>query len=340
MAIIRTEASTEIGAGHLVRCLTLADALEEAGWTPTLLTNTMTRKLGQGFGASAEFVETDAALDDAGILGDIWPDGFDLLVVDSYALDAGYEDRCRDWAKRILVIDDLADRPHNADLLLDQTLGRRVEDYSGLVSEACKMMIGPEFALLRAPFAASRETALRARFERSEVTRIVISVGSTDLDDHTSRALAAIAQAELEVAVDIILSSSAPHLNRVRAAVDTNRTDTELHIDITAERLATILANADIAIGAGGAAAWERCSLGLPTIAMMTAESQRAVLDGLDHAGALRTLGPASTTSTETLAAALQDLAKDTGSRTMMAKAASTICDGNGPRRVAAALAH
>lgn len=286
------------------------------------------------------FQTIDDPIDDSDAVRRNWPDGIDLLIIDSYALDATFERQCRGWATRILVVDDLADRDHEADFLLDQTYGRRADDYRARVPTGCTLLLGSEFALLRDAFGDARESTLCNRVERTSVGRILVATGSTDPDNHTQLALEAISQSGLDAAVDIILSSSAPHIANIRASLGAAGRRVALHVDVSAETLAGLIGQADIAIGAGGAAAWERCCLGLPTLALMTAENQRTVIAQLATAGALRDLGDAASVTAEQLADALRELANDSAARRAMAARANQLCDGHGARRVAAALEH
>lgn len=135
-----------------MRCLTLAAALQGAGWRCA-------------FACNPEAAQTVKALGEAGLpvapaegLAAAWPDGCDLLVVDHYGLDAGWEAAQRPWARRVLAIDDLADRPHDCDLLLDGNLGRQAVDYAGRVPAGCTLLVGARYALLRG---SSRRRARR-----------------------------------------------------------------------------------------------------------------------------------------------------------------------------------
>ena len=341
MAVFRTEGSAAIGSGHIVRCLTLIEALAENGWTCAMAGTATTRDMVARAGSpDLAFHEIDQQAFDSDTMWDNWPDGTDLLVVDHYGLDISFEKACRGWAKRILVIDDLADRDHDADYLLDQTYRRAAADYQPLVPEDCTLMLGSEFALLRPAFATSRAAILEDRAAREDVQRILVSVGSTDPDNYAAVALNAIARTGLNVAVDVILASSAPHVAAIHTRLADERPDSELHTDIGAETLARILGQADLAIGAGGAAAWERCCLGLPTLAVMTAGNQQMVIAQLAAAGAVRALGTAESVDAAQLATEILNLATNTQSLRDMAARASHICDGQGARRVAAAIAH
>src|SRR5690606_32001299 len=189
---LRTDASMRIGTGHLMRCLTLADALRDAGARTRFVCRALPHGLrevvigrghelvelpsvcgstaGGGDGRGAPVASPHTALEHADWLGttqeedaaatcDALDDGavWDWLAVDHYAIDARWETRLRTAARRILAIDDLADRRHDCDALLDQNLHAGMHArYDGLVPDACVRLVGPRHALLRPEFAAAR----------------------------------------------------------------------------------------------------------------------------------------------------------------------------------------
>ncbi|WP_254434767.1 UDP-2,4-diacetamido-2,4,6-trideoxy-beta-L-altropyranose hydrolase [Magnetospirillum sp. UT-4] len=317
MAVFRCDASAAIGSGHAVRCLTLAAALEQAGWRSALATPAESLGVVPALGRHPR-IDPDASAP------------ADLLVVDHYRLDAAYEGTARAWARRILVLDDLADRTHDCDLLLDQTLGRHAADYRPLVPPGCRVLTGPAFALLRPDFASLRGQALERR--RGVLKRVLVAFGGTDPGNATGLALAGIAASGLDLAVDVVLGQAAPHLEAVRASLPANAT---LHVGTA--RMAELMLDADLAIGAGGSSAWERCCLGLPALMMVIADNQRAVTAALERAGAALALGDAASLSAAAVADALGHL--DAGGLATMAAAGFGICDGMGAGRLARVLA-
>lgn len=338
LAVFRADASAAIGAGHVARCLSLARWLAANGWSCALASVCGVRgslELPMPPGMTQFKLNGDAAAAPRELAAR-WPGGCDLLVIDHYGLNASDEQACRPWARRILVIDDLADRPHDCEVLLDPAPRRLASDYAGLVPDDSLLLLGPAYLPLRAAFAAHRHHALARRALAEKPRRLLLSFGATDPDNVTSAVLDMLAQLKPELSVDVLLGAGAPHLEAVRGKVEAAPFSAHLHVGI--EDVAGLLAATDLAIGAGGGGAWERCCLGLPSIVLCTASNQRAVVESLDEAGAALVLGDADTLSADRLRKALQRLIAEVPARQNMARAAASLCDGLGARRLGAAL--
>jgi len=323
LAVFRCDASLAIGGGHAMRCLTLAGVLRDLGWTCGFATSAETPATVPSLAAS-EFDVANAA----GMLSH-WP-AADLLVVDHYGLDASFERAARPWARRILVIDDLADRPHEADLLLDQTHGRVQADYGGRYNGP--MLLGAGYALLRPSFQRARGAAI-ARRDRRPVDRIMVSFGAVDAVNATMVALDAIALAAPDCAVDVVLGSAGPHLVEVRARAAAMPRAT-VHVDVA--EIAELMTEADLAIGAPGTSAWERCCLGLPTLLLTIADNQRVNAAALHAAGAALDLGWHADSNAKKLATEIGKLGTEAWQA--MTRKAAALCDGRGAFRVALGL--
>ena len=154
-AVFRADASEEIGGGHVMRCLTLAGALTEAGWHVGFAVNAQALAVVPSLAGAIEDILVLGEDDEASALTERWPDGVTLLAVDHYGRDMAFELRCRPWAAVIMAIDDLANRRHRVDVLLDQTHGRSESDYRPLTGPECRLLLGPQFALLRPQFRRS-----------------------------------------------------------------------------------------------------------------------------------------------------------------------------------------
>jgi UDP-2,4-diacetamido-2,4,6-trideoxy-beta-L-altropyranose hydrolase len=325
-AIFRFDASPAMGAGHAYRCLTLAEALSRLGWRCHGIVN-------------REAVATVPALrhSAAMTLGNEDSVGAaDWLVVDHYGLDASWETPRRSWAKSILVLDDLADRRHDCDLLLDQTFGRAGADYDGLVPAACRRLTGSDYALLRPEFSRARPASLARRTAEEGLRRILVSLGATDPENHTAEVLRGIEESGLPVAVDVVLGSGARHLAAVRTACAALPLDVRLHVDT--EEMPRLMAAADLAIGAAGTSTWERCCLGLPSLMVVIAGNQRRIATAVSGAGAARLLAGPRPALAAQVTGALQELAADAAALQSMTLRAAAICDGRGCDRLGLAL--
>ena len=332
LAVFRVDASIESGAGHVMRCLALADTLASAGWSCALASRPGTVEAIPAKAPRREVLEL-AAEDKPAAMRARWPEGCDLLAVDHYGLDAAFESGCRPWARRILAIDDLADRPHDCDLLLDQTLGRTAKDYAGLVPENCRLLLGPDYALLRSRFAAARSKALARRRQSGPVRRILVSLGAMDVNNATERVLEAIALAGTDAVVDVVLGAGAPHLGEVKSHAREMGQRVTVHTGV--EDMTALMARADLAIGAAGITSWERCCLGLPTIAVVIADNQRLLARRMEAHGCIHLLGWHADVTAEDIARAVIALASDARRRLRMSQASAAICDGTGAARVA-----
>lgn len=351
----RTDASLTIGTGHVMRCLTLADALRERGAVcrficrdhPGNLIDAI-RKRGYGVhilppcehpqAPQAESLPRHAAWLGCDWQTDAQRTAFamadrrhDWLVVDHYALDARWESALRDKANRIFAIDDLADRPHHADLLLDQNLGRDSADYAGLVPAHCTVLTGPRYALLRPEFARWRTYSLNRR-KSPQLGQILVTMGGTDAANATGAVLSALAVCDLprNTRIIVVMGRSAPWLPSVWEMAQRMPWPTEVRVDI--DNMAEVMADSDLAIGAAGSTSWERCCLGLPALLVVLADNQRSSADALHASGAAIFLGEVDAIAS-ILSARLAELSQPSVLMRMTEKAAA-LTDGEGDRRL------
>jgi UDP-2,4-diacetamido-2,4,6-trideoxy-beta-L-altropyranose hydrolase len=258
----------------------------------------------------------------------------DWLIVDHYALDARWERMQRNRAPRILAIDDLADRNHDCDILLDQNLVLEMEGrYRGLLPTTCKLLLGPRYALLRREFATQRESLA----ERSgKVGRILVCYGGSDPGNETAKALSAIKSLSLTwLTADVAIGLNNPHADSI-AGLCRGMPLAELHRG--ADNMAELMIRADLAIGAGGVMNWERCCLALPTIAVDIADNQTGALTALAGYGAAAYLGSARSVTVDQIAGTLQSMLDDPARTRAMGEAARALVDGLGTSRVREAM--
>ena len=291
---LRADASLDIGAGHVMRCLALADALRERGARCRFICRAypgnlldLIRERGHEARALPTTEKNTTNDDDAQqSLAALSDTSVDWLVVDHYSLDAGWERRLRAACRRLMVIDDLADRPHDCDLLLDQNLGRNSADYANLVSADCKIFVGPQYALLRPEFASLRSYSL-ARRASPQLEHLLISMGGVDKDNATVKVLDALKDSPLPAncRITVVMGPHAPWLVQVQAKAAQMRWATEVLVSV--QNMAKLMADSDFAIGAAGTTAWERCCLGLPALTIVLANNQEHGARALHVAGAV-----------------------------------------------------
>ncbi|GAX88910.1 UDP-2,4-diacetamido-2,4,6-trideoxy-beta-L-altropyranose hydrolase [Effusibacillus lacus] len=289
----RVDSSQQIGSGHLMRCLTLATELKERHATVSFISRELPGHMcnyveSKGFQVArlpySAQAEESLRTPNSTWLGVSWQldaeetkevlsscvQGVDWLIVDHYALDWQWESYQRSEAKKIMVIDDLADRRHDCDLLLDQNLFEDLEiRYDKLVSTECLKFLGPRYALLRKEFLEAR-TRLRQR--DGQVNRILVFFGGSDITNETAKAIKAIQSLNSpQIQVDVVVGSSNPRKDEIR---DLCYSIPNVNYHCQIENMAELMAAADLAIGAGGTATWERCYLGLPALVVILAENQ------------------------------------------------------------------
>ena len=332
--VFRSEASPKIGAGHIMRCLSLADKLAEKDWICYFACSSSTVKTVSDL-ANSKHRTLELPLQSQNqpqYLMSLFPQGTELLVVDHYELDSNYESSCRPRASAILAIDDLANRTHDADILLDQTINRPKTDYKNLTPNDCWILIGPEYALLREEFSKNRSPALCARDRRPpKLDRILVSLGSQDLSDATSLVLNNIYSFLDDVHVDVILSGTAPHLARVKELMK-QFPSTRLFPDVN--NMSALISKADLAIGAGGISSWERCCLGLPTVSITVSDNQALINKNLDDIGAVCHIGEYQKIDSEKLTNSIETFHVNPNKLTDMSRKARRVCDGLGANRL------
>lgn len=251
----------------------------------------------------------------------------DWLVVDHYALDSRWEKALRSHTWRFLAIDDLADRPHDCDLLLDQNLGRQVEDYKDLLSSATQTVIGPAYALLRPEFAQWRKHSLQRRAQ-PKLKNLLITMGGVDLANATGQVLGALALCELpaDVCITVVMGPTATWLAQVQAHAAAMPRPTKVLSSVS--NMAQLMAESDLCIGAAGGSAWERCALGLPSVVLILADNQQCGALALQsHGAALLVSAPQQLL---TLILALFSNREQSTVLKTMSRAAARLTSGNG----------
>lgn len=343
--VFRCDSSLRLGNGHVMRCLTLAEALRAQGACCRFVSRDAPGSLHgavRARGFAVALLPTQALIDadsDAALtITAIGAPRIDWLVFDHYALDAGWARLLRPACRRLLVIDDLANREHECDLLLDQNLGRQPADYAGRVPPHTQLLTGPRHALLRPEFAQLRPPSL-ARRAHLKIAHLLISLGGVDAGNASGQVLQALLSLPAQAwpglrRISVVLGPFAPGLASVRALASALPWPTT--VEVNPPHLAALMADSDLALGACGSSAWERCCLGLPTIALVLADNQRAGATALAGAGAVALIEPGDNLAQD-LHQAMAALHCPAALQAMQ-QAAATIADGSGADRVLAAM--
>lgn len=280
-AYFRLEANERIGAGHAIRSGVLADALVKEGWKCVFVTTQESYDFIKNL-ERFERVEPEIFYND--------PKQCDLLVIDNYDVIKSYESHFRSFAKKIMVLEDLPNREHDCDILLDQTYGRNPTEYAHLVPKGCTILTGSDYVLLREEFIKLRPKAIEKRRQTKEVKRILISMGGSDPKNFTIKAIEMVKASGFKGVLDVVLGFKAPHLKEVEDYLKTLPNESKIHLNAS---MPDLIYEADLAIGAAGSSVWERCCLGLPQVLLQTADNQADIcslpfqkdiyLDFLDH---------------------------------------------------------
>ena len=300
--LLRLDASREIGTGHVMRCLALANEAKQRDWECIFvlrdpedgiveyitsfdhrvkkLTSADGEKITYNATAYGDWLpvsQTQDANETVEVIYDLEPD---WIIVDHYALDAIWLSFVEKTNAKILVIDDLGDRELICDVLLDQNLGASAEKYDGKLPINCQLLLGPTFALLRGEFKDWRERSLEGRLDRS-VENILITMGGVDAENYTLKVLKEITKSEYakNCAFTVVVGRSYPHINSLNAFLQASRLNVSVLSNV--KNMAEIMSESDLCIGAAGSTSWERCCLALPTISLAIADNQIEIAEQL-----------------------------------------------------------
>ena len=334
--VIRVDASVTIGTGHVMRCLSLADRLRDKGAVVRFICR-------EAAGNLCEFIESRGyEVARLGVLGDetsgaarreawrkdaagsaaalrSWHEPADLLVVDHYELAAEWELAMRSCSTRIFVLDDLANRRHECDVLLDQNLhDAPLLRYVGRVPASARVFVGPRYALLRPEFEGLQPVP-RVEGVRS----LLVFFGGADPSNEALKVIAALRSlSDATPACTLIVGPINPAAALIRRTAQGIR---GLRIIDVSNEMARLMMQADLGIGTCGGSAWERCATGLPALVIVSAENQRDDARILNELGAVQNLGEGGEITAERWAAAIVSLSADRARLTSMSRAAAAV---------------
>jgi UDP-2,4-diacetamido-2,4,6-trideoxy-beta-L-altropyranose hydrolase len=352
--IFRTDASIEIGSGHVMRCLALAnelklrgmeiafvcrdlpgrlDALIEHNGYPVILLNhpDEVRDASHDDTLHSRWLGVNWAVDARQTAAELMKTSVPIkwLIVDQYALDYKWEAYLRSYVKKIMVIDDLADRHHACDLIVDQNLYHNAAiRYDGLIPVQCNKMTGPQYAMLRREF---REARKNLRKRDGSIRGIHVFFGGTDETNETAKAIQALVMLQRsDIHVDIVVGENNPHGKDIEMLCQT-MPNFLFHCQV--DHMASLMMQADLAIGSGGTTTWERCCLGLPAVVAILGENQRELTYAVENYGAIINLGDGGNVSPKDYFHVISNLNPD--HLVKMSETGMVLVDGEGTLRVA-----
>ena len=350
---LRVDASSQIGTGHFMRCLTLADEFKKQGAQirfisrnlPRYLSDMLTEKGMEYLPLSiddakesldellhANWLGTSQARDAQATVEVLANQLWDWIIVDHYALDKRWESSVRESCKKLMVIDDLADRQHDCDVLLDQNYYSDMQTrYINKAPKHCQLLLGPRYALLREEFRVLRE---KIKVRTGDVKKILVFFGGVDADNYTSLAMQALVELNSKQQVDVVIGVQHPNREQIQQACINH--GFICHLQTT--RMAELMAEADLAIGAGGSASWERCCLGLPALLIALSGNQIDIAKSLDSIGACNYLGKKDSVNSSSIQHSFNELLVAPDQVLSISQQAFSLVDGLGLNRVSEVL--
>lgn len=325
--VFRCDASHQLGTGHVMRCLTLANVLKQAGHQclfiilkhkanlatlisqdfqvleishPQLSTNDFGENKHLIHPFQQDWQQCQLALETT----DFHPD---WLVVDHYSLDHNWEFLAKESGCKLMVIDDLVNRPHLADILLDQTLNRQNQEYGKLVPKSCRLLTGIEYALLRPEFYQYKQGSIDAKLGLEKANKLVINLGGADNDNHTLRLLKLLQPRFNQLSILIVVGNLYQHLKELKEFIDA-QSNADIKIKQNVSNMAKLLSEQHLAIGAAGTSCWERICLGLPSLLVVLADNQNDNANELNAERLSINLGSASQVTSNVLLTHLDTL--------------------------------
>jgi UDP-2,4-diacetamido-2,4,6-trideoxy-beta-L-altropyranose hydrolase len=317
--------------GHIMRCRALATAFADIGWQYRFAVTQETAPLV----SDSDILIVPPGIDGARAVAKAGTaTNFGCLVVDHYGLDARFETAARGKTSRVVVVDDLADRRHHCDLLVDSNPERVSADYTALTAEATRFLLGPKYALLRSEFVRRRPAQVRPARRHAE--RLLITLGGADPDNVSQRLLEALSLLEGSPLMTVLVVGPAnPHREMLAAC----GTSAGVKVLVDPPDIARLMCEADLAITTASTSFWEVACLGVPAVVVVTADNQRPVGRAVENAGAAVVIGERHHLDVHKLAATIVSLTADPERRQRMSQAGYNLVDGRGAARVAAAVA-
>jgi UDP-2,4-diacetamido-2,4,6-trideoxy-beta-L-altropyranose hydrolase len=342
---IRTDSSLKIGSGHVMRCLTLAEELRDSGATVEFIAKNHQENINEQIKSKGFKIHllSDSTINKQqsligyeqwlGVKQDIDANEtiqivkdreVDWLIIDHYGIDNNWEEKLRPYTKNIMVIDDLANRKHDCDILLDQNYINDERRYDHIVSLGTIKLLGPKYTLLRKEFISNKNN----RTQNNIIKRVFIYFGGSDLGDLTTLVVNALTQPKLKhLLADVVIGSANQFQSELNEKIE-KHPNINLHIQVN--NISKLMSKADLAIGAGGATTWERMAMGLPSIVVTVADNQVAFTKDLDRDDYIKWLGNADQVDNKIICNALLDAINNSDRLQNQSRKCQELINGKG----------
>ncbi len=353
--IFRTDASRLIGSGHVMRCLTLAKALKkmranvtfisrahdgnlnsfiaDSGFNIIALDNSNLKNTISNLSGYEQWLGTDQQTDAKACIEKLHNIKIDWLIIDHYALDQEWEIQLSTHCDKILVIDDMANRKHFCDVLLDQNFSLKQDRYEALLPEKTIKLIGPQYALLDPSYSKVNHRKLNSN---KLIKNLLVFFGGGDLFDLTSKTIEALSHKNFQqLKVDIVIGTMNQNRSQIESLLVHQKNST-LHVQT--KNMAELIARADLAIAAAGTNTWERLALGLPSIVITTAENQYSVIQDLSKKQYVHWIGDANQITSKSIQQHLQQVLDNPKELIIKSLKGQQLINKNGAKTVAEIL--
>lgn len=335
--VFRVDGSAEIGIGHVMRCITLAEELSRRNFRPVFCTKPIDRLLVN------EILEKDFEVSEIPIVANPKEDagylmlavqkyGARVVILDGYNFNSYYLKQIRKDSGLLFSIDDIAQTYYCSDIVLNQNINATSRMYSGKVSKGTKLLLGVDYAILRPEF--KRLHIHKRSFNK--VNNILVTFGGADRDNQTPKVLKALEKVRADFHITVVSGISNPNKDSIRDYVTSSNKSIEVFDN--AKNMGELMLNADIAISSGGSTAWELCCLGLPTLQIILAENQEGAAEELDRREVTVNLGWHERVSEDDIVATVEELINNAEKRSRMSCNGRSIVDGRGAERVASEI--
>lgn len=329
--VFRVDASVQMGTGHIMRCLIIADELKRQEQSNFILFicrelkgNMIDFIKAKGYQVQVlppvlnEKTEADESINlDEQWLCTTWEKdaeqtihilkqfpAVDWIIIDHYGIDMKWQKEVKKYVNKIMVIDDLANRPHSCNIIFDQNYHHDYRSrYDLLVPKDSLKILGLHHTLLRSEFT---QLAQKNRSNAKWRKKILVSFGGTDPTNETEKTLKAIIRIKetYPLETDVVVGSGHIHKGKIKRICQKEG----FHYFCQVNNMAQLIAEADLAIGAGGISTYERLYMGIPSITISTADNQTKVLKDLGEDEFVSYLGKSEEVSDEDIENAITAL--------------------------------